>query len=259
MTPLQGWSTHLHLNPGRCPGLTCLAPSGRGVFRIDFLRRNPSAFPVFWSLGRYAPVLPSGHVVRRRPIMRTHHKAGTASIVTGVLICAAADAGPLAPQRKDEWSKPVSSLAGRLRVAKTRISTDEYFQLTLELTNRGNMSLAVQCGNPHIFSITVIDTAGKQVGATSVRLDVLSSPQWGVIPGRSYLGFPVSMQSQDGAKGSHLDITTRIWKLSPGKYRITGQFSSGRAADFMGKPGKAKIWEGRIQLPPLDIEVVRKE
>ena len=191
--------------------------------------------------------------------MRTHHKAGTASIVTGVLICAAADAGPLAPLRKDEWSKPVSSLAGRLRVAKTRISTDEYFQLTLELTNRGNMSLAVQCGNPHIFSITVFDTAGKQVSAAFARIDVLSFPQWGVIPGRSYLGFPVSMQSQDGAKGSHLDITTRIWKLSPGKYRITGQFSSGRAADFMGKPGKAKIWEGKLQLPPLDIEVVEKE
>ncbi|MCX5674803.1 MAG: hypothetical protein NTX87_07330, partial [Planctomycetota bacterium] len=175
------------------------------------------------------------------------------------LFCILAVAGPLSPAKPDEWSKPVSQLSGRLRVAESRIATDQYFQLTLELANRGGTPLAVQCGNPHIFTITLLDGAGKQVKPTLVRADVLSSPQWGVIPGGAYLGFPVSIQSQDGAKGSHLDITTLIWKLSPGKYRIAGEFSSGGAADFMGTPGKATIWDGKIDLPPVDIEVVEKE
>lgn len=131
--------------------------------------------------------------------------------------------------------------------------------LTLELANRGSAPLAVQCGNPHIFTVVLLDGVGKPAKPTSARIDVLSSPQWGVIPRESYLGFPVSIQSQDGAKGSHLDSTTLIWKLSPGKYRISGTFASGRAADFMGKPGKTKTWEGKIELPPIDIEVVEKE
>ncbi len=177
----------------------------------------------------------------------------------GMLLCALAGARPVEPLQKDAWSKPVSNLAGRLRIAKTRITTDEHFQLTLELSNRGNIPLAVQSGNPHIFSLTVLDGAGEEVKPTSIRIDVLSQPQWGVIPRSSYLGFPVSIQSQDGAKGSHLDIITLIWKLSPGKYRISGSFASGRAAEFMGEPGKAKIWEGKIELASLDIEVFQKE
>ena len=173
--------------------------------------------------------------------------------------CISAVARPLAPAKPDVWSEPASLLAGRLRVAEKAITTDQYFRLTLELANQGHTPLAVQSGNPHIFTITLLDSAGKLVKPTSARIDVISSPQWGVIPGRAYLGFPVSIHSQDGAKGSHLDITTLIWRLSPGTYRITGEYSSDRAADFMGKPGKAKIWEGKIRLPPVDIEVLERE
>ncbi len=161
--------------------------------------------------------------------------------------------------KPDVWSEPVASLSGRLRVSEPRITSDQYFQITLELANRGHSPLAVQSGNPHIFTVTLLDGAGKPVKPTSARDDVLSFPQWGVIPGGAYLGIPVSIQSQDGAKGSHLDITTLIWKLSPGKYRIAGAFSSRRAADFMGIPGKAEIWEGQIDLPALEVEVVEKK
>jgi hypothetical protein len=185
-------------------------------------------------------------------------KTATLSSVAA-LVCILAVAGPLPHAKSDAWSEPAAQLSGRLRVNESRITADQYFEITLELTNRGHAPLAVQSGNPHIFTITLLDRAGKPVKRTSGRCDVISSPQWGVIPGRAYLGFPVSIQSQDGAKGSHLDITTLIWKLSPGKYRITGEFSSGRAASFMGSPGKAKIWDGKIQLPPVDIEVVEKE
>jgi hypothetical protein len=181
------------------------------------------------------------------------------SVVVALACAVTAVAEPLAPASPDSWSEPVNKLAGRLRVSESRITVDQHFQISLELANRGHIPLAVQCGNPHIITITLFDSAGKPVKPTSARVDVLSSPQWGVIPGRAYLGFPVSIQSQDGAKGSHLDITTLIWELSPGKYRVVGEFASGRAADFMGIPGKAEIWEGRIELPSIDIEVIDKE
>jgi hypothetical protein len=181
------------------------------------------------------------------------------AVSIAALLCVSAVAAPLAPVTPDAWSEAVAGLAGRIRVAEPTITTEQHFCLTLELANRGNGSLAVQSGNPHIFTITLLDGAGKPVQPTSARMDVLSSPQWGVIPGGAYLGLPVSIQSQDGAKGSHLDITTLIWKLSPGKYRICATFSSGSAADLMGSPGKAAIWEGKIVIPPLDIEVVEKK
>lgn len=185
---------------------------------------------------------------------------GKPAILTSVmaLVCAVTEAGPLPSAKPDAWSEPVAKLSGRLRLSEPKITTDQYLQINLELANRGHTPLAIQSGNPHIFTITLLDGAGKPVKPTSARSDVLSSPQWGVIPGGAYLGFPVSIQSQDGAKGSHLDITTLIWKLSPGKYRISGTFSCGRAADFMGSPGKAEVWEGKIDLPPIDIEVAEK-
>ena len=189
--------------------------------------------------------------------MTIARKCLVAAAVT--LTCILAFAKPLSPASPDAWSESASQLSGRLRVAESRITSDQHFQLTLELANRGSAPLAVQWGNPHIFTVALLDGAGNPVKPTSARIDVLSSPQWGVIPHNSYLGFPVSIQSQDGAKGSHLDITTLIWKLSPGKYRVSGVFSSGKAADFMGKPGKAKIWEGKIELPSIDIEIVEKE
>jgi hypothetical protein len=175
------------------------------------------------------------------------------------LLCVSAVAAPLAPVTPDAWSEPVAGLAGRIRVAEQTITTEQYFCLTLELVNRAHAPLAVQSGNPHMFTITLLDGAGKPVQPTSGRVDVLSSPQWGVIPGGAYLGLPVSIQTQDGAKGSHLDITTLIWKLAPGKYRVCATFSSGSAADFRGSPGKAAIWEGKIDIPPLDVEVVEKK
>ena len=191
--------------------------------------------------------------------MRISRKTIAGTMATVALFCALSVAAPLPPAKPDAWSEPVAKLSGRLRVSERKITSDQYFQITLELANRGHSPLAVQSGNPHIFTVTLLDGAGKPVKPTSSRRDVLSSPQWGVIPCGAYLSIPVSIQSQDGAKGSHLDITTLIWKLSPGKYRITGEFSSGRAADFMGNPGKAEIWEGKIELPPLDVEVIEIE
>ncbi len=163
------------------------------------------------------------------------------------------------PPLPDSLSKPVANLAGSLSVAQAQITTEEYFQIRLNLYNCGKEPLAVQVGDPFSFRITVLDAAGKTVEPAFSRSDLLCSPQWGVIPGRSYLGLPVSQKSEDGAKVSHLDIVTFIWKLSPGKYRIVGRFSSDTTSSSMGPPGKAKVWQGELELPPLDVTVVEKE
>ena len=191
--------------------------------------------------------------------MKLIRNAVFVAVAAGLLFCVMAVAKPVEPAKVNAWSKTVAQLSGRMRVAQPRITTDQHFQITLELANQGSTPVAVQCGDPHVFTITILDGAGKQVKPTLTRVDILSSPQWGVVPGKAYLGFPVSIESQDGAKGSHLDITTLIWELSPGKYQISGSFSAGKPAEFMGKPDKAKVWKGKIELPPIDIEIVEKK
>ena len=175
------------------------------------------------------------------------------------LLSSMAIASPLAPCGTNVWSSSMSGISGRLCIAEQSISEDAFFTVALELRNDGAMPLAVQCANPHLFTAAVIDGAGKRVQPTLARHDVISSPQWGVIPGNSYLRFPVSIQSEDGAKGSHLDTTTLIWKLAPGMYRISADYSSGKSADFMGQSGPATIWTGTLRLPQVNIEVTPKK
>ena len=93
--------------------------------------------------------------------MKTIRNAVFTSVAAGLLNCAIAIAKPVAPAELDAWSKPVSGLSGRMRVAQPKITTDQHFQLTLELANRGGTPLAVQSGNPHIFSVTVLGSEGK--------------------------------------------------------------------------------------------------
>ncbi len=167
-------------------------------------------------------------------------------------------ASPFAPVKGYAWSKPVGVLSARLVVTRSNIRESESFRLTLELKNTGVLPLAVQTYNPHILTLKILDSAGNSVGPSSSRIDIISSPQWGVIPRDGYLGFPVTIRSPDRVKGSHIDITTRIWKLPPGKYRVSGEYSSTNPPQFpeiMGKPGRARIWEGKVNLPALDLEI----
>lgn len=169
-------------------------------------------------------------------------------------------ASPLAPVKERAWSKPVGNVSARLVVTSSNIRESENFRLTLELKNTGVLPLGVPTHNPHLLTFKILDSAGKSVGRSSSRIDVISSPQWGVIPRDGYLGFPVTIRSPDRAKGSHIDITTSIWKLPPGKYRVSGEYSSERPLEFpdlIPKSGKAPIWMGKVNLPALDLEIRR--
>lgn len=230
----------------------------------------------------------AGHVARcaeEKPMSITSRSVILSSVVA--LACIMAVAGPLPPAKPNAWSDQVAGLYGRLhfgemtpakcadappsdrlRVSETRLKTDQYYQITLELANQSPRRLAVECRNPGNLTLTVIDGNGKPVTLMARVVLAGSLPQWGVIPSRTYLGLPVGVLDQ----GS-LDIFTCAWKLPPGKYRIIGRFASGRAANSMDRPvvtpafsepdpdliGKAEVWSGIIELPPLDVEVTDKE
>ncbi len=156
------------------------------------------------------------------------------------------------------WSKPAIGLNGRLVVARPRITTSEQFDLSLELRNHhygGGPWLAVQSGNPFLFNVSVTDANGKTVKPTMQRVDVMYSPKWKVI--RPFpderLTIPVSIRSIDGAKGSHLDTTTDIWKLPPGKYKIAATFTSPKEVRYKGE---ATPWTGKLELSPIEVEIV---
>ena len=144
-------------------------------------------------------------------------------------------------------------------MAKERIESSENFELILELRNTNGRPLALQTENPFAFTVRVLNGAGKPVMATSTRWDVLYSPQWAIVPRNCCLSFPVSIKSADGAKGSHLDITTLIWKLPDAKYRIEAEYSSGAFGEFKEKPENVTLWKGTLALPPVDVEIKTKE
>lgn len=172
-----------------------------------------------------------------------------------ILLCVAVVAKPLAPIEQKAWSKVNGNVSGRLLVTKDTIEPTEHFQLELVLHNIGNVPLAFQTENPFTFTVHILNRAGKTVKTTSARVDILSSPQWAVLPRNCSLTFPVSIKSADGAKGSHLDITTLIWKLPVGKYRICGEYSSDSFTEFKEKPKNVMVWQGKIELPPVDVEI----
>ncbi|NQT38692.1 MAG: biotin/lipoyl-binding protein, partial [Planctomycetes bacterium] len=182
---------------------------------------------------------------------------GLVSNVLNLVVVAAARASEESDDPA-QWSKPALGLMGRLVVAAPRITTSEQFDLSLELRNNhfgGGPWLAVQEGNPFLFEVSVTDAGGKAVKPTMTRRDVLYSPKWQVI--RPFpderLSIPVSIRSVDGAKGSHLDTTTSIWKLSPGVYKIAATFTSPKEIRYKGE---ATPWTGKLELPPVEVEVV---
>ena len=142
-------------------------------------------------------------------------------------------------------------------MAKTRITTSEFFDVNLRLRNVAASPLAVQTGNPFALDVEVKDEQGNLVKPTWTRADVWTSAKWAVLSPGSPLSFQVAFQATDGAKGAHLDTVTDIWKLQPGKYTLLAKYSSkGFFKDLHGERPQS-VWEGEISLPPIEVEVTQ--
>ena len=155
------------------------------------------------------------------------------------------------------WSPIVEDLQGRLVVASSRITPLESFQVDIEIRNQGKKLWWIEVGDPLRVTIEVLDAAGTVVPPTAYRTDLLHAIEWRKIPARSSTLFPVSQVSEDGAKGSHLDVISRTWKLPLGRYRIRGRFSMEEARETR-VPGDetVEVWRSALDFPKIAVEIV---
>ena len=131
-----------------------------------------------------------------------------------------------------------------------------HVELSVELWNKGSMPLVATTHDPFAFDLVVRDAAGEVVKPDAQRIDVLSSPQAGVIPRDCLLALPVTL-TQDEAGKWNLDITTKLWRLAPGKYRLSGVYEVQPGPELkpkdVGPP--RETWQGTLSLPEIEIEI----
>ena len=153
----------------------------------------------------------------------------------------------------DAWSKPVADIRGRL-VAETReVKGKPAIVLFVELENTGPLRRGVVTHDPFAFSLTVKDAAGKVLDSDSQRGEILSSPQVAVLPRECVLRLPVTLVQE---KMWNLDITTHLWKLKPGRYKLAGKYSvPPREPTESPKDDVVHAWSGELLLPEIEVEI----
>jgi hypothetical protein len=150
------------------------------------------------------------------------------------------------------WSLPDNSLAGRLIVAKSRITLSEFFDISLELKNVGASPVTVMTDCPLVLKVQLKDAAGRPVETKLERLDVISARRWAVLAPGEATGFKVSIKGQD-VRGAHLDVLRKIWTLPPGKYSFSVEYSS---KEFFSFDRPQNPWKGDVSVPPIDLEIL---
>lgn len=153
----------------------------------------------------------------------------------------------------DGYSKAVNGLCAKLTVSHAKVAKDGHVEVFIELRNMGAKDLQVEMDNPHDFRAELLDDKGRAIAPDLGRSDVLCSPKWVTVPARAYLGIPVSIEPD---KGFHLDVTTDIWRLKPGKYQLRGHFSS-KSFGVPNKKDPENAWSGEIELPAITFEITK--
>lgn len=170
----------------------------------------------------------------------------TICIAIGLLgVCPA-----IAEENSAQWSQSVKGLTGRL----TAKDNSGHIELTVELRNSDSLPRWVVTHDPFAFDLTVRDAEGSELRPTAERADILSSPQAAILPRNCYLGLPVTLPAEP-EKRWNLDITTKLWTLKPGRYRLAGKYMIPGIQKELKKKGEAYPWQGEIELPEIEIEV----
>lgn len=153
----------------------------------------------------------------------------------------------------DAWSKPAADIRGRLVAESREVKGKPVLLLFVELENTGPLRRGVVTHDPFAFSLTVKDAAGKALESDAQRGEILSSAQVAVLPRETFLRFPVTLV-QD--QGWNLDITTHLWKLKPGRYKLSGKYTvlPGEPTEFP-KGDVVHTWSGELGLPEIEIEI----
>lgn len=124
---------------------------------------------------------------------------------------------PIAVAPADEWSSPVCGVRGKL----TAEQQAGHVKLIVELRNDGVLPYWVTTHHPFGFDLVVRDATGNELTPDSDRSEILSSPQAAILPRECRLAMPVTLHQDDRW---NLDITTKLWSLKPGKYKLSGKY-----------------------------------
>lgn len=142
------------------------------------------------------------------------------------------------------WSAPSGGLRARLVTQQGQVRAGESLRIDIELENVGSVPLRVVLDDPFAFSPRLEDAAGREIAPTGSRAEVLSSPREETIAPGHTVSAPLATPHEDTK--AELDLTTSMWQLAPGRYRLSGRFAG---------TGDAGTWTGTLDLPPLLFEV----
>lgn len=153
----------------------------------------------------------------------------------------------------ESWSKPIADIRGRLVAGQREVNGKSVVQLWVELENTGPLRRGVVTHDPFAFTLTVKDATGKALDSDAQREEILSSPQVAVVPRETTVRFPVTLGQ---GQAWNLDITTHLWKLKPGSYKLAGRYRvpPGEQAEL---PAEDVVhpWSGEVALPEIEVDI----
>jgi len=157
-----------------------------------------------------------------------------------------------------EPSAPVGGLSGRWVVHSGRIGRGGRFRVAVRFRNVGRQTLALQEFSLAPVEVEVLDADDRPVPAAS-ELDASRRRKigWQAIAPDGSLTLWVGPGPDAPAAAANLEIAAKRWVLAPGRYRLRGRYTSRHftAPEPELKHFGARLWSGRIELPPVEIEV----
>lgn len=167
------------------------------------------------------------------------------------------------PEKGATWSRKVLGLVGRM-VVHDRSGAGR-IGLAVELRNTAGATLDLELRNPNNTLLEVrnpdgevVPPSGKPAASGRSMGFRLATGRHVLLPPRCYVGYsltPAGWISASGKRGN-LDLKEAYWRLAPGKYVLYGEYrSSKRRGAAEDQAERAKLWDGRLLLPPVYIRV----
>ena len=148
------------------------------------------------------------------------------------------------------WSNATNGLRARIEAGpylakRLGNRVDVYFE------NVSDEPFSLDVGELQALSWAVFDATGKDVKPIAVQ-KAEAVPDWHSIAPGQQLGMVLgkSVQNRDG----RLQIGVHEWKLQPGRYSIHCMLEL--RSDAASRPAGQTPWSGRVELPPVEFEVL---
>lgn len=155
--------------------------------------------------------------------------------------------------KQEAWSEPVNGLSGRLLLTLEELKIAEAapshrYKVILEVKNDTGQQIAFR-SQPEFVDVVIRDANGKELPDQGHEMSgPVPLPQWAVIPGQSYLGLRVDMQTVGLPGGTALvGVGGYVRFLKPGKHTLTATIVAKQ------QEGPKNQWLGKMKLPPVSV------